>query len=63
MSKTNVKNGNAFVVLTIAAMLAMAAITATVILSSGQLYAQEEDAQEFTAERPLLEYLEGFNPS
>jgi hypothetical protein len=50
MSKNNIKNENALVVLTIAAMFAMAAITATAILPSGQLYAQEEDAQEYTTE-------------
>ncbi|MFY9565528.1 MAG: CHRD domain-containing protein [Nitrososphaeraceae archaeon] len=50
MSKNNIKHENVFAVFVIAAILAMAAISATAILPNGLLYAQEEDAQEFTAE-------------
>ena len=49
MSKINIKNENVFVVFTIAAMLAMAAISATPILPTRLLYAQE-DSQELAAE-------------
>jgi hypothetical protein len=50
MSKNNIKHENVFAVFVIAAILAMAAISAIAILPNGLLYAQEEDAQEFTAE-------------
>ena len=53
MSKNNIKHENVFAVFVIPAMLAMGAISAIAILPNGLLYAQEEDAQEFTAENDL----------